>query len=288
MREKNYPIQVYILAIVTVAGLMALFLAANAAFLLVSVNPWQAFFNAMLIEAGLVAESIALIRHPKNTLAYIGVTISLTVSGTYNYIQSAEKAAGAVGGFELIALAVGPLAALFFISLILGREIRAYQDEIEAKKSATEKAKADAEANRLEAEREERAWRRQLERERALAEIAAKKEAEIARAEAEKEAAIISAKQRASVEKAKLRAETRKSVPETRKSVPETNGKLPETNGNLPHLPEIRNFDHFKSLVESGEIEVNKLTGKTLHQMGAVGTERTGRNWLRRVNNNKN
>lgn len=78
----------------------------------------------------------------------------------------------------------------------------------------------------------------------------------------------------------KLRLESR---PE-RKNGPEN---LPEDSGNLPPwLPEFpANFRHFRQLVETGRLILPPgLTGADLEKnIPAVGTDRTGRNWLEAV-----
>ena len=148
--------QLYALGFITVSGLIALFFAALHAFLLVA-SPAQAFFAAIVIEAGLVVEALALINKPKTVYPWIGLIISLFVSGTYNYTQAATANQN-LASIELFALAFGPLSALAFASLTFGNELRSYQEKV----TAWEKNRAewvDSERKRLERKEERRAKR---------------------------------------------------------------------------------------------------------------------------------
>lgn len=148
--------QLYALGFITVSGLIALFFAALHAFLLVA-SPAQAFFAAVVIEAGLVVEALALINKPKTVYPWLGLAVSLFVSGTYNYVQ-ASTANQNLASVELFALAFGPLSALAVVSLTFGNELRSYQERV----STWEKERAawvDAERKRLERKEERRAKR---------------------------------------------------------------------------------------------------------------------------------
>lgn len=116
----------WLLAVLALVGLAALFLAADHAF--GQVMPWyQAMFAALLIEAGMVSEAVALARG-RNWLAAAGMGISLVVSGTYNYIQVAAVGQSlGLAGWPLFALALGPLFALSFLALAIGQELRMYE-----------------------------------------------------------------------------------------------------------------------------------------------------------------
>lgn len=132
----NYPIAkpaipaaLMLLFVLIVLGLAALGIAAYTAFL--QVAPWyQAVFAAILIEAGLVVEAIAIVR--RNWYAVPGAVISLVVSITYNYIQAQQngKVHGLTDGWQLFTLALGPLAALFFAALTAGFELRRYEERV--------------------------------------------------------------------------------------------------------------------------------------------------------------
>lgn len=124
------PVQLYLLVGLSGFGLIALWLAAFHAFLKVA-NPAQAFFAATLIEAGLIIEALALIKRPKVWYTWGAVAISLIVSGTYNYIQAAAVAGESLNNWMLFTLALGPLAALSFVSLTLGHELRDYQNRVD-------------------------------------------------------------------------------------------------------------------------------------------------------------
>lgn len=128
---------VYLLSILVVIGLIALFIAANHAFS--QIMTWyQAAFAALLIEAGLVIEAIAFIRskgdrwYQRNPLAAGGLLVTVLVSLTYNYIQAdlAGGSSGITNEIELFALAVGPLSALVFVALTLGKEIDEHEKDI--------------------------------------------------------------------------------------------------------------------------------------------------------------
>lgn len=115
----------WLLCLLAGVGLVALFLAAYHAFAQV-MEPYQAGFAALLIEAGMVSEAIALARG--NRLAAVGTVISLVVSGTYNYVQ--VDAAKKLEGWPLYALALGPLFALAFLALAIGQELREYEAQL--------------------------------------------------------------------------------------------------------------------------------------------------------------
>jgi hypothetical protein len=160
------PVQLYLLAGLAGFGLLALWLAAFHAFLKVSSGP-QAFFAATLIEAGLIIEALALIKRPNVWYTWIAVAISLIVSGTYNYIQAAAVAGESLNPWMLLTLALGPLAALAFVSLTLGHELREYQNRVETwqadKATWLEQRRLEAEAyeRQQEAERQARLERLQ-------------------------------------------------------------------------------------------------------------------------------
>lgn len=149
--RPQMPVQLYLLSGLVVFGLAALWLAAFHAFLQVASGP-QAFFAATLIEAGLVIESLALVKRPQLWYIWLAVGISLAVSGTYNYIQAA-LAAPAFNPWQLGTLALGPLSALAFVSLTLGYELAEHQRRLE--KWQTDRADW-IEARRREVEERER------------------------------------------------------------------------------------------------------------------------------------
>lgn len=150
------PAQLLALGLITVSGLIALFFAALHAFSLVA-SPAQAFFAAVVIEAGLVVEALALINKPRTIYPWVGLVISLFVSGTYNYVQ-ASTANQTLVSIELVALAFGPLSALAVVSLTFGNELRSYQEWVSTWEN--DRAKwVDNERKRLERKEERRAGR---------------------------------------------------------------------------------------------------------------------------------
>lgn len=132
---KDYPlpspnpgVSTWLLSVLVVVGLIALFIAALDAF--AQIMEWyQAVFAALLIEMGLVIEAMAFIRK-KSILALCGLVISVSVSLTYNYIQASVAGAEIISDVELIALAVGPLSALVFVALTLGNELKQHETAV--------------------------------------------------------------------------------------------------------------------------------------------------------------
>jgi hypothetical protein len=140
----------YLLAILVLVGVIALFFAAQYAFRQVMANEIQAFFAALVIEFGVIIEALALVRDKKGW-AVGGLLVSLAVSGTYNYIQAqvAGKAAGIDNPWQLLTLAVGPLSALTFASLQLGGMLRAH-DQVVVQWEKDRQLWIEAETRRLE------------------------------------------------------------------------------------------------------------------------------------------
>ena len=128
--KPSSPPQIYLLITLTIAGLIALWLAAFSAFQNVG-GIWQAAFAATLIEAGLVVEALTLIRY-RTWYAALGLTISIVVSGTYNLVQAQQAAGQSLNFWPLLTLALGPLSALVFVSLALGQAVSQHQTEAEA------------------------------------------------------------------------------------------------------------------------------------------------------------
>lgn len=115
-------------SILTAIGLATPFLAAFAAFS--HIMPWyQAVFAALLIEASMVVEAVALVRG-RNWLAAIGLSISLVISATYNYIQ-AQTAGDGPNPNMLFALALGPLSTLTFQAMATGKELGNNERQVE-------------------------------------------------------------------------------------------------------------------------------------------------------------
>lgn len=166
--------QVFILGLIVVSGLIALFFAAFHAFRLVA-EPWQAFFAALVIEAGLIAECLAIINKPRTVAPWLGLLVSYTVSGTYNYTQAANAGQG-LGSWELWALAFGPLSALAVVSLSFGNELRDHQERV-ATWRQTRAMWVNSERERLEAltvEREQKRLEIEAQQNQARLELEAK------------------------------------------------------------------------------------------------------------------
>ena len=121
----------WLLAIMVLIGLAGLGIAAYTAFSFIG-RPVQALAFALIIEAGMVSESIAIIR--RNRVAIPGLVVSLAVSGFYNYTQAAQAGASLphpiTNWLQLAALSIGPLSAVFFLALAVGRELQAHESAI--------------------------------------------------------------------------------------------------------------------------------------------------------------
>lgn len=183
--KPSRPITIYPLAFVALAGLVAQFLAARSAFDFITSNPIHSIAAALLIEAATVTEALVFVRSG-NKWAAGGLALTMLVSGTYNYTQASRAGAG-LGQWQLIAMSVGPLAALVSVGLALGDELRKYegalgewqaiQDEIAQEEAATfrrETIKAEREAD------EQKRWERQLEQQRLAAELELQAQAQAA------------------------------------------------------------------------------------------------------------
>lgn len=153
------PLTVYLLAAVVVAGLVALFLAARAAFATIG-TPAQAIAAALLIEAGTVTEAVAVSRS-RNRVAAVGLVIGFAVSVSYNVTQALD-ARPDLAPWQLVAFGVGPLSALVVISLALGEELRLYGERVDDWTAGREHA------GRLARRRQERREWKLVEAERGL------------------------------------------------------------------------------------------------------------------------
>lgn len=146
-----YPMTARALTLVLVIGLIGLGLVAFEVFSLID-GPVVAGAFALVIELGAISEAISILK--KNRPAWVGLTISLLVSGLYNFTRAAqanELLATQLSEVELIALSIGPLSAVLFIALSLGHALKEYEQNVEAWERARQawaddKAKAAAQA----------------------------------------------------------------------------------------------------------------------------------------------
>lgn len=261
LKSYHYPkpragIQLLVLGSIVVSGLIALFIAAYHAFLLVA-QPPQAFFAALVIEAGLIAECLAIINKPKSIPPWLGLIISYVVSGTYNFTQASQAGQG-LGGWELAALAFGPLSALAVVSLAFGNELRTYQEAV----TTWEKSRAawvEAERQRLETEAKE------LERTRLELEV----KRDIAKLEAEQEHAVKMA-----------RIEAKKSAKETRKIEPKK--RISKEEKREISLNILREFPKISGAELGRKLDASDRTGQNilneLEQAGAI--SKNGHGWI--------
>jgi hypothetical protein len=158
--KPRWPLSLWLLMVTLGVGLAALFLAAFHAF--DEVMPTvQAVFAAALIEVGVVVEAISLVRG-RNRLALVALSVSLVVSGTYNYIQVeiAGKNAGITDTWQLFTLALGPLSALTFLAMAAGKEMSEHDARVAAWQTDRQ-AWMDKERQRKE-RREDRQRKRQM------------------------------------------------------------------------------------------------------------------------------
>lgn len=176
MSKPSRPITVIPLALVACAGLVAQFMAARSAFDLITASPAHSIAAAMLIEAATVVEALVFVRSG-NRWAAGGLGLTMAVSATYNYTQASNAGAG-LGEWQLVAMSIGPLAALVSVGLALGDELRKYESVlVEWRAVQDEIAQDEAAALRretIQAERQvedERRWQRQLEQQRLAAEF---------------------------------------------------------------------------------------------------------------------
>ena len=267
------PLQLYLLAVLAVCGLLALWFAAFDAFQRVTTNVVQAFFAASLIEAGLVIEALALVRNRNSWYPVFGLIISMLVSSVYNYVQVSAIERG-LAWWATLAFALGPLFALCFLSLVLGDTLTRYQNALAGWHSGRaewfETQAAKAEIEKVEArdyQREQDTLARDYQREQ---------DALTRRRQERREA-----RQR----KVTGTLPETKTLPETgRKPTAELPAGLRQVAGELPG-----DLATFRQQVARGEIALDGLTGTDLkNALPAVGSDRTGRNWLTAVRNGDN
>lgn len=129
--KPSLPPTALILAGMVIVGLIGLGIAAYAAFSFIG-RPAQALAFALIVEAGMISEALAIMR--RNWLSIPGLIVSLLVSGLYNYTQAARA-----GEFltppltdpvQLAALSIGPLSAVLFLALAAGHELREHENAV--------------------------------------------------------------------------------------------------------------------------------------------------------------
>jgi len=153
--KPNLPLTAFILGGMVIIGLGGLGIAAYSAFEYIG-RPLQAAAFALIIEAGMISEAMAIVR--KNKLAWPGLVVSLAVSGLYNYTPAAR--AGLLltpqltDPLQLAALSIGPLSAVFFLALATGHELSEHEKRVQAW-AADRQAWQDVQADKA-AKREER------------------------------------------------------------------------------------------------------------------------------------
>lgn len=215
IERPHPPITVWLLSPVIVIGLVVLGIAAFTAFSQVMTSPLQAGFAAALIEISAIVEALSFVRG-RNWVGAGGLVASLVISVTYNYIQAATtgRTNGVTNWWQLGTLALGPLAALTFLSLTLGQEMRRHEARVaqwQAGRAAWRKEQA--EVHRKE---QDRLHQEQLEREEV--DRAAQQALELARIEAESRARLARIEAETKEHLARVRAEERERARKERES----------------------------------------------------------------------
>lgn len=266
-QQPKVPLTVWTLTLVAASGLVAQFLAARAALDQVLTSSWHSGAAAILIEAVAVIDALVLMRS-RNWAAIPGLVVALLVSGTYNYIQ-AEAAQPEWGWWRLGTVAVGPLAALFSVGLVLGQELYDHRwrlAEWEAERLSLEvqaQRKRDVkQASKHRAQEDERQWQRRLEYER--------EQARIRREDAEQAERL---KEERLVTRRRERREAKRMVTGQGDGDRTVTGQVSEDGRTWP--------DKAAFLAEmAGRPDLlADLTGEDVARRGGVG-ERTGRRWI--------
>lgn len=273
--KPRFPWIVYPLVVVEFIGLVALYIASYHAFSLIAPKE-QALAASLVIDTALFVEGITLMR--RNWWAAAGVGVSIAVAGTYNYIQAqtAGKLHGLTDGWQLLTLAIGPLAAVLSVAVAIGWEVWKYENAVKdwEEKRAKVTADARAKAEQIRTEQEERERTAQAEREaqeradriaREEREAQAKQAAELARIEAEKAAEIARVEAESKQNLARIRAEAReKARQDAAQTVPQ--------NGNLPESSDWR------KLPDEDKAVIKTLSSSEIMTRYGV-SDRTARNW---------
>jgi len=252
--KPRISLTVYILGALIIVGLVALWYAAYDAFSITSGRDTQAALLAILIEAGAIAELLALVDNPKDPYAKLGAGISFVVSISYNYIQASNHTVAhniVISEPLLVALAIGPLSVVFTLALVMGRAIRAHREA--AAKWDADRRKAVASDTIRQEEREDR---RRLEELKSLERI----------------------------EKARIRASVK--AQKASEEPPKLPEELPKPSEELPKLPEgiirlPKSKKDFDAMVKLGEANPHVLTSRVLKEAGVTVTERAIGDWLR-------
>lgn len=151
--RPGLPVAAYVLAGMVLIGLVGLGIAAFAAFDYIG-RPLQALAFALIIEAGMISEALAITR--KNWLAIPGLAISLVVSGIYNFTQAqhagAQLTPPLTSTLQLTALSIGPLSAVFFLALATGYELRVHETRVAGWTHDRQRWLDDQETRRLQAD----------------------------------------------------------------------------------------------------------------------------------------
>lgn len=267
MQRPKFPWGTVIgVGVVIAAGVVYLGIAAHAAFQNVVSNETQAVLGALLIEVGLIAEVIELILG--NWWASGGITVSLLVSVTYNYVQAKQRGEthGLTNTWQLLTLAVGPLAAVITLSLTVGFAIRKYKEAEAAYQVAQQKKReelrakmADEQKQQDEQERQDRLAaeeaNRQLKHQQELAKIEAESRERQARIDAETKEHL-----------AAIRAESRRAERQDAGNFPQATGNFPVTWARWQDVPP----EHRQRMAKMTTSEIMVTYNKK---------EKTARNW---------
>lgn len=128
----------YAMIVVNVLGMIGLFITTDSAYQLVA-GAWQSFFLAVLIEAAIVVEAWLAMSRAGSKWAWAALVVTVPLSGFFAYAQFSNSVlvtGAAVGPLLLLAFSVGPVSAIFTMSLALGKALRDYQDKVDTWESS--------------------------------------------------------------------------------------------------------------------------------------------------------
>lgn len=288
MGKPEFPWHLWLLGGIACFGLFAQFLAGEAAFDLLGRGSGYSFSVAIFIEAAAVVAALEITRSYKeievgtqdwtsdeppeikrsfNVFAVVVEVVTLVCSAMYNYTWVASVLDDA-NPVQIMAYAVGPLAALSGLGMTVGATLREWQNSV-AKWTLAE---ADAEQTQVQADLD---YQRQLEAEERA------RQAKLARARMEAE--LKEQTRSAKAEERIRRLELKQSVPQATSRKP-----LPVAVAGTEWLTTVpADVAEFTALVSAGSIEIPEgITGAEMAAaIPAINTDRTGRNWLKAARN---
>ena len=296
MGKPKFPWSLGLLGGIACFGLFAQFLAGEAAFELLGRGPQYSISVALFIEAAAVVAALEITRSYKeievgtqnwstdepseikrsfNVFAVVVEVITLTCSAMYNYTWVASVLDA--HPLQIMAYAVGPLAALSGLGMTAGANLRDWQNSV----AEWTLAETDAEQVQVQADLD---YQRQLQAE----ERARQSELARLRMEAELKEQTRSAKASERIERMKLKATPAVPQATMRNPLPVAAVGVPGEAGSAEWLTVVPgSVAEFTALVAEGSIEIPEgITGAEMASaIPAINTGRTGRNWLKAARN---